>query len=175
MSTFSRRLRYRVAGLGRGGPLGLADAGALPTFHELLPLFERELRRARRYERPLSVLVLAFETVEPIHIAQLRVLHLGALLRDTLRESDLVAYAAESQEFVAVLPETDSVAAEQSAKRIHRLLVSRMATGLRAAVAVFPHGGLTLDDLVARARSSLRHGPLPLDRVATVLRGGTHG
>jgi GGDEF domain-containing protein len=174
MSTFSRRFRHRVAGLSLGG-LGLGSGGPLPTFHELRPQFERELRRARRYERPLSILVFALNAVEPIHVAQLRVLHLGALLRDTMRESDLVAFAAESQEFVAVLPETDQVAAEKSARRIHRILLNRMPNALRVAVAAYPQSGFTLEDLVERARAAVRDKPLKLDRVAAVMMGGTHG
>jgi hypothetical protein len=214
----------------------LAEAAGVPSFQELRPLFERELRRARRYERPLSLLVLALDTgsvattgmpklsapdamlattvngsvnenghgtsngngnghsgangsgqavetprteglrtsnlsgSEPasplaIYSAQISSLVLGALLRGTLRESDLVGVVPELQEYVAILPESDHFAAEQTAERINRLLVNRMISGLRAGVAMYPAAGLTLDDLVASAQHACRHEPVALGAI----------
>ena len=200
------------------------QAASVPTVQELRPWFERELRRARRYERPLTVLVLALEpaimpggapstapgagslngTADParsngngrngnggngsahgVHVpdpgslnelysAQLRLVQLAALLRDTLRESDLVGFAAETQDFVAVLPEADAASAEQLAQRIHRLFVSRIGTGIQAGSAAYPATGLTLAALVDRARGALHPHPIPLQRPAIVERERSH-
>lgn len=189
-----------------GGPAALAHLPTTPTFQELRPAIEGELRRSRRYERPLAVLVIAadIEAVsvlngtrgvgdhsngidgasksngvgvrhdseplgaqsyafttglgaaveQPLYWAQLRFQMLGAVLCGTLRESDIVCYAVEVDEFVALLPECDESAARRAIGRLHALYFSRMGSGLRAGLAVFPRDGLTLDDLVIYAREA---------------------
>jgi hypothetical protein len=180
-----------------GGPV-LAQLPMVPTFQELRPALEGELRRSRRYERPLAVLVVvpalgplvsaaangrgthsgnglphdadavgtgewgaagdhevADTVVRPLFWAQLRFVALGSLLYGTLRESDIVSYAAELQEFVALLPECDGAAAHRAVDRLHQLYTSRIGSGLHAGMAVYPADGLTLDDLLAHARRAL--------------------
>ena len=153
MRIFSLQLRYRGEGEGEL----FEYVGCVPTFQEMRPLFERELRRARRYERPLSLLILSLtedHSSPPLSTArQLQFLHLSTLLRDTLRESDMACYAAETQEFIALLPEATLAAAEQAAERIQRLLRQRHADGLRVLTAEYPAAGLTLPDLLTAARS----------------------
>jgi hypothetical protein len=141
-------------------------AGSLPTYHELKPLLDHEIRRARRYERPLSLLMLSpdrsaarsgtgsaqIEGTGPSIMQQLQFGYVGALLRDTLRETDLAGYLAEAQEFVAMLPEGSADDAARTAGRINDRLADRMAVRLRSGVAAYPDGGLTLDDLMDSAR-----------------------
>jgi hypothetical protein len=195
-----------------GGAPVLAQLPTIPTFQELRPAIDGELRRSRRYERPLSVLVIAPEGepssvpsgtngggghtngpngarnsnggvrddagslvaqsgslltpelldagARPLYWAQLRFQLLGSVLCGTLRESDIVGYAVEVHEFVALLPECDDAAARRTVARLRELYFSRVGTGLRAGMAVYPRDGLTLDDLVAharRARASVDH------------------
>jgi hypothetical protein len=189
-----------------GGTPLLAQLPTIPTFQELRPALDGELRRSRRYERPLAVLVvvpaldplpsangngsraqggngshdshrsansageganhqIADVATRPLFWAQLRFLVLGSLLCGTLRESDVVSYAAELDEFVALLPECDGAAARQAVARLHGLYSSRVGIGLRAGIAVYPGDGLTLDDLLEHARDALaqvpnRHAPM---------------
>jgi hypothetical protein len=187
-----------------GGAPALAHLPTIPTFQELRPAIEGELRRSRRYERPLAVLVVAPDASvasavngtkslghhtngangardrngvgvrygreldahphsepsapvaveQPLHWAQLRVQLLGSVLCGTLRESDIVGYAVDVNEFVALLPECDDPAARRTIARLNALYVSRIGIGLRAGLALFPRDGLTLDDLVIHARSA---------------------
>jgi hypothetical protein len=189
-----------------GGASALAHLPTTPTFQELRPAIEGELRRSRRYERPLAVLVIApsidavsagngtrgagdhsngtngaaksngvggrhdSETLvahsyalttglpapaqQPLYWAQLRLQLLGSVLCGTLRESDIVGYAVEVDEFVALLPECDESAARRAISRLHALYFGRTGSGLRAGLAVFPRDGLTLDDLVIYARQA---------------------
>jgi hypothetical protein len=95
-----------------------------------------------------------------IYSAQLRFLLLGSLLCGTLRETDVVSYAAEHHEFFALLPECDITAARQAVERLHTLYVGRTGTGLRAGAAVYPRDGLTLDALVDHARHTLSQEPI---------------
>lgn len=194
-----------------GSPL-LAQLPMIPTFQELRPALDGELRRSRRYERPLAVLVVVpdveplptvngngsangngaangtgarthggngahdpngagnggsggnggheINAIVPVYWAQLRFLMLGSLLCGTLRESDVVSYAAELHEFVALLPECTGAAARQAVERLHLVYSNRMAIGVRAGIAVYPADGLTLDDLLDHARRALALTPM---------------
>lgn len=166
MRLFPLKLRPR-----EGQPWGMLElTGSLPTFHELRPFMERELRRARRYERPLSVLVIALdpapaptrswlgaraEALRNEMAAQLSFFHMGSLLRDSLRETDMAGFVAETMEFVALLPEVELPAANRTADRLNEVFSRRTAAGLRIAAADFPTGGLTLPDILATAREVL--------------------
>jgi hypothetical protein len=176
MTPISLMFRSRIPGPATAvTPLFVAAAG-VPTFQELRPQFERELRRARRYERPLGVVVFALEplygggnghdgrneangtgagrTAAIRDMAQLEFLHLALLLRDTLRESDLIGYAPETREFLAVLPEADQKATRESAERVHRMVTARLTSRVRVSHASYPEDGLTVDDLVSAVRGS---------------------
>jgi hypothetical protein len=183
-----------------GATPALAQLPTILTLQELRPALEGELRRSRRYERPLAVVVvvpaddsvasangnghraysdngtpelhgaergsgapgdreIAGALVQPLFWAQLRWLALGSLLCGTLRESDIVSYAAERHDFVALLPECDDAAARRAVERLRQLYVSRMGIGLRAGTAVYPTEGLTLDNLIEHARRVLAQAP----------------
>ena len=170
------------------------------TLQELRPALEGELRRSRRYERPLTLLTLVPDVAAATttgsavtrngnghpedggngrhHIpatpyaTQLRFLLLGSILCGTLRESDIVGYVAERHEFCALLPECGTTAATRMVERLHRIYFERTGDGVRAGVARFPDDGLTLDDLLAQARVALMLAPVrPLVGDATQ-RGG---
>src|SRR5918999_4082830 len=49
-----------------GSAFALAQLPAVPTFQELRPALEGELRRSRRYERPLALLVV-LPSLDPVH------------------------------------------------------------------------------------------------------------
>lgn len=126
-------------------------ADPLPSFRELRPLFERELRRARRYERPLSGFVLDFARTADVRRTE-RLLLLGSILQDALRETDLIGRIPDSGELVALLPETTASAAARGAERIRRLWAERDAAHLLVGAATYPIDGLTLDDMLTSAR-----------------------
>jgi GGDEF domain-containing protein len=191
----------------------LAEAAGLPTFRDLRPLLDRELRRARRYERPLALLVLSDDPVfatgqkarsklVPIHAPNgnhngdgandaglrigplnngdeadadavpMRCILLATLLRSTVREIDLAGCLSNFQEFALLLPESDRNAAELTARRINRALVSRRTQELRAGVAVYPEDGLMLDDLITSARRAILRDPMQLVRTVEQERSG---
>ena len=209
-----------------GSPL-LAQLPMIPTFQELRPALDGELRRSRRYERPLAVLVVVPDVeplptvngngsssgngssighsvpngngarahgvhdahgasnggpggheinsaIVPVYWAQLRFLMLGSLLCGTLRESDVVSYAAELHEFVALLPECTGAAARQAVDRLHQVYSNRMAIGVRAGIAVYPADGLTLDDLLDHARRALALAPIGQATMNRTGNGGAH-
>ncbi|HVT58784.1 MAG TPA: diguanylate cyclase [Thermoanaerobaculia bacterium] len=91
-------------------------------------IFDRlgeELRRARRYRLPLSVVLCDFDHFKEVndshgHMAGDAVLREGAMvLRHSLRGSDMLGrYGGE--EFLAVLPQVDLESARQAAERLRR-------------------------------------------------------
>lgn len=163
----------------------------VPLLQKLRPLCESELRRARRYQRPLSLMIFALDAAvadhessgsAPVtatrgngnghaphngHAAGAEALHgaaartnrteqcilLGQLLQEVLRETDLPGYEPATQEFVALLPEADSSAADEAGERIRRLWSALPgAFNLTIGMATYPEGGLLLEDLMDSAR-----------------------
>jgi hypothetical protein len=177
-------MRRNGNGAQRGNPLA-----PMPTYRELRPLLDAEVRRCRRYERPLAVLVFAPKTPPVVngngangaahpengngrhHAAasadpwlnfsmQLGFLLLGTVLRGTLRETDIVAYAPETDDFVVLLPEADATAATRAVERLSALFYERSSLVLRVGTALYPADGLTLDDIVEHARQTCAAVPL---------------
>jgi hypothetical protein len=103
---------------------------AFPAFAEVRSLMEYELARARRYERPLSLVAVEPETLR--------------LARFPLRFADLFAETPDGSLVLMMLPETGADGALALAQRLQGPDVA--ADDLR--VASFPDDGVTLDDLV---------------------------
>jgi diguanylate cyclase (GGDEF)-like protein len=80
---------------------------SLLTHRALLLVLEAQVSRCRRYESPLSVLMLDLGEHSDKAIDKLRLLKISQLLKEQLRWSDLVARSANNQ-FTVILPETDS-------------------------------------------------------------------
>lgn len=86
-------------------------------------LFDRETRRAMRYDHPLSVIMLDIDHFKDVNdtwghpTGDLVLQHLGEILRDHLRETDIIArYGGE--EFIMALPETTPEIAARVAERL---------------------------------------------------------
>lgn len=141
----------------------------LPTLRVSLPLLTAELRRARRYERPLALLAIGFDKSVATHDAGIESISflpptvlatqmvfyvLGSLVRDSLRETDLAVYSAEHHLYVVLLTESGEAEARCAVDRISRVIHDRLGVSLCAGVAEFPHDGLTLEDLFDHARNT---------------------
>jgi hypothetical protein len=118
---------------------------ALPALADCQPFFEREMARARRYERPLGIVVHDFDPVWEFAP------ELAHLLVQTLRITDLAALDATRKHVVVLLPETDRLQAETVAARLRRLIPPPTPIRPRVGTAVFPADALILDELVAVA------------------------
>ena len=173
----------QTLGFKKGEPSAQAVAPALlassiPTFRRSIPSIEAELRRARRYERPMAALVLtavsdsapevvgqagrafALPSSAPRESPHTLFFLLGALLQDTMREFDIVTYAAEYNVYALFLPETDEVQARIAAMRISDLFAERVDAHLRAGVASFPKDSFTARDLFDHAREEWQDNPV---------------
>lgn len=137
-------------------------------------VFSRELNRAKRYEKPLALIMLDVDDFKKFndtygHPHGDKVLAaMGEILVEALRNSDL-AFRYGGEEFIALLPETDFPNALQVAERLRELVERNSAVFLRGiaphgvtvsvGVAVFPRDGETrgelfknVDDLLYRAK-----------------------
>lgn len=95
-----------------------------------LELARREVRRARRYQNPLSVLVIDLDHFKQVndrygHAAgDAALCHFVALARSTLREVDLLGRMG-GEEFAVMLPETEADRALHAAERLRTRLSRR--------------------------------------------------
>lgn len=161
----------------------------MQTYRETLPELAGEINRARRYRRPLSVAVMQFEasggSLATVHVGgngngsrnhsqagypDLVVAHLlGAILRDTLRETDLVSYDAAGGRYVIMMPELAEAQAQRAVRRLNDLVLASLHTSMRVGVAEFPRDGLTLEEMVASAEESCQ--PLVNCELTSELKG----
>jgi hypothetical protein len=187
---------FSLSGLfGRPKPEDLGDEAAflasreapVPELREGLPRFRSELDRARRYQRPLSVLMVTpyphrddvpwpgsdrrtpsstsdekvlLETRLP-HLASLLV---GSILARTVRGSDRVTYRTADDRFVILLAEADQEVALRAVDRIEELMRTRAHLGVRVGIATFPEDGFTMNDLLGQAEEQWRRAALKIDR-----------
>ncbi len=88
---------------------------------------ENELRRASRFDRPLSIIIADLDLLRNInntygHLAGDEVLiRIAAILREAVREYDIVARFG-GEEFAILMPETDVPAAFERAEAIRQMI-----------------------------------------------------
>jgi diguanylate cyclase (GGDEF)-like protein len=125
-----------------------------------LDRFEKELGKARRYGKRLSIIMLDLDHFKLVNdsyghqAGDMVMQRVGALFRHILRESDLAGrYGGE--EFLVVLPETDVEEAAQVAERIRSEIEGfswpRMDVRVTVSGGVAQFAGDTADQLLQRA------------------------
>jgi two-component system, cell cycle response regulator len=126
---------------------GLTEVYNHRTFHERLA---QEIARANRYSRPLSLLMIDVDHFKLYndtygHPQGDIVLHdLARLLREMSRTSDTVARCG-GEEFAVILPETDSIGAQQIGQRLREQVERHLFPGKE----IMPGGALTISVGVA--------------------------
>lgn len=134
-------------------------------------LFEREVRRARRYNRPLALCVLDLDYFKRIndsygHSAGDTALTVCAdVCRAVLRDSD-IAGRLGGEEFIILLPDTDVAGATRVAERLRVLLASTDVVARQQRFRLTATIGVTelrpedqsINDLILRADQALYEG-----------------
>jgi len=135
----------------------------LANYRRLLDAFDSEVKRYGRTGRSFAVLLLDLDGLKKIndahgHLVGSRALsRLAGILRIHCRDIDTAArYGGD--EFVLVLPETDSEAAQRVAERISERLRNddeEPFLSVSTGTAIYPQDGRTIDELFCAADRTL--------------------
>jgi len=135
----------------------------LANYRRLVEAFDSEIKRYGRTGRPFAVLLLDLDGLKKVndahgHLVGSRALcRLANILRIHSREIDTAArYGGD--EFVLVLPETDSEAARRVAERISERLTKdaeEPSISVSTGTAIYPQDGKTIDELFGAADRTL--------------------
>lgn len=125
-----------------------------------------EFARSRRYNRPLSLIVLAVDTDEDksgkkmlsslqhdmsFHFQSARA---GQIIDDYVRQTDMLMKERKGR-FVILCPETERETAIMLAQRIAKTIKEKTEFSVRCGVAAFPSDVLTFEDLLQKAHKEL--------------------
>jgi diguanylate cyclase (GGDEF)-like protein/PAS domain S-box-containing protein len=128
-----------------------------------------EIDRSKRYNHGFALVMMDVDAFKHYndsrgHQAGDEALRLvGACIRSAMRKSD-IAFRYGGDEFVAILPHTDSVRARVVVNRINRRIAARLKEiddpaagwlGVSAGVACFPEDATTVDEIVRMADTAM--------------------
>jgi len=124
-----------------------------------------ELTRSRRYQRPLSLLVIEVEQVSPSTTKSIQTdlmgyfsfAHVGQIIDDLIRQTDLFLKDRHGRH-VILCSETNFSNVELLAKRISRTVEDKTGRHASWGIASFPEEALTFDDLLQKASDRLVNG-----------------
>ncbi len=151
-------------------------------------LMRREVARAERYGRPLTVLMLDLDGFKPVndtygHAAGDHLLvHLGQQLELNLRESDVAARLG-GDEFAVLASETAVAEGELLAEKLRQIFIeshvdygdARLSVGCSIGVATFPQDGHDAESLLESADQSMYDDKRRRKAAAGLVRGGGDG
>lgn len=141
-----------------------------------------ELTRARRYQRPLSLLAISLQGLEQVRAHhghepanQLEVLF-AEVLQTCVRETDIVARLGEST-FAVLMPETDAMAGMFAAERICQQsreseLLTRYYVTAHIGLCSYPDRAENVMRLIARAELAMASASRCTDSLPVVLAPG---
>jgi diguanylate cyclase (GGDEF)-like protein len=122
----------------------------------LILALEPQVARSRRYNRPMSVVILSIDHRERQHSL---LIEIAQLLKDQLRWADLIG-CTEQQEFLLVLPETSTEAAfilaEKLAQRLGTLVPQTDSDWFRFGITGWRKND-SASTLLERAAQSMTH------------------
>ena len=143
--------------------LTMGYVGKLPkTFSETQDKMYRELKRARRYQRPLSVITLKVDKesvqvalpklTEEVQQAMMNEYVLAGITR-ILDEnvSDFGTIALQNNHFIVVLPETSDAEVPFVAQNLEKAVRENLEIKLVTGMASFPNEAITFESLVEQA------------------------
>jgi len=163
----------------------------VPNFRRSLPDLARELARARRYTRPVSLAILslgsgrwshepqssngdsASESELMTRTSQVATIVFGSVLQEALRESDIVTYVAAHNQYAILLTESTKAQARRAIERLAALYHQRTLDHLRAGTAEFPADALTLEELIVSAQKAWQE--QPVGQSSTEPKGNSNG
>jgi GGDEF domain-containing protein len=135
---------------------------------ESLKDVQDQMYLSRRYDRPLSVVVLECDprsvqimlnrSVQDVQRAMMTRYVASSMIRvldNALRRTDLMMQHREAGRFVIICPETDAGSLNALIHRIRTSAAERLGVTVSVGIASFPDGALTFDELLNKAESQL--------------------
>jgi predicted signal transduction protein with EAL and GGDEF domain len=140
----------------------------LRNLEDTREMVDVEMVRSRRFERPLSLVMIQADT-SSINMQMHRIVQevqrgmmqryvlatMAHVLSRTLRRTDIVVEDAQPGRLLLVAPETNDAEATQMGSRVARLIQERLGIGASYGVAAFPQQALTFEDLRNVAEADL--------------------
>jgi len=144
------------------------DLTRIPNRRHFMYLAEKEMKSAKRYHRPISIIVVDFDNLKKIndtygHLAGDRALSVFAkIVQQIIREVDILGRFG-GDEFLILLPETDENQAYHVMERINQVLASSpifyqdssFSISISSGIASIENWTDTLEDLLVRADEAL--------------------
>lgn len=141
--------------------------GSLPrSFSEMQGSIYKELRRARRYQRPLSVVTLRVdqdalqralpEMIKTVQQAMMReyvFANVSRILDENMDDFDTITL--RDNNFVLILPEKTSDEAWLVAQQLQEVIQEEMHITLQTGMANFPDEAITFETLIEKAIESV--------------------
>lgn len=144
----------------------------------------REVKRSRRFQHPLSMLIVEpdfdpksiqlnaiLEDLKASIASRFIQARLAKLLSEELRDSDLIAQHGDG--FAVLLPETAPEDAERIISVIRSEAQTRLGMDLNIGASSFPEGALTLGGLLDAATDNMATQRMPAGNQGSVLAPGT--
>lgn len=132
-------------------------------------LLKREMQFARRANRPLSVMVVDVDTdgsvqkllpteveIQKILAKRHNMIAVTRLLSRSLRRTDFVVDQTDDGRIVLVMPEMQKSQTMATIARLNQRVQQRLGVKLRYGVASFPEQGVTFEELIHQAETTLR-------------------
>ncbi|RME48603.1 MAG: hypothetical protein D6796_06080, partial [Caldilineae bacterium] len=149
-----------------------------PLFAEEQGVMYQELKRARLYKRPLSVLVMKphpnslqqqlpqiLQTYRDGLVNHIAIAGITRLLDRELFETDVIAHYRDS--LVVMLPELDATHAEKVVSRIQQVVKEKMSLDLDIGVAGYPADANTFESLLNTARQRAEATPAATEEASS--------
>jgi len=170
-------LQRRSSAVSRETIYSILEAAAIPAYRQALPQLKKEISRARRYQRPLSIVVIRIRPTssrehkgganedsvvqanEPHELQPLEFVLCGSIFRDALRESDITTYDGGKKQFVMSLCECRTKDTTQIVERLINVVGKTIGDNVSIGSVEFPDDGLIIEDLVNRAMERLNRQP----------------
>ena len=147
--------------------LGQVDEAAYKNLHGHAEMY-REVRRARQYERPLSLLAIEIDE-QSIQVALDRIVReaqdtlmkryvisdIARVLCDELEDYNLITQG--NHHFLVMLPEIAQERVKELANRLQNLVAQQVGVRLIIGAASFPGDAVTIETLIEKARKDAHH------------------
>ena len=141
--------------------------GAFPAFNESQAEFYREVRRAREFDRPLTLLSIKSDGVnDSIEIKRMLLdmqqravsryvdARVGNVLSESIRDCDLLAYSDDH--YVLLMPEVARDNVDEIVDELTRAVVASTGVPVSIGTASFPTDQVTLTGLLTHSGEQMR-------------------